>query len=103
MTSPSRGPAAARSALRDAAERRTAAIAALPSLHLMVWADKDGMNLKATVYVGSGVRGRRRTDIAFATWRPQEVTERSVVEWGERALAKWLAEHVETVSEGDRG
>lgn len=92
----------ARQALREARERRLDIIAALPSLHLLVWADIHGMNLKATLYIGRGVHGRKRTDIAFATWTPKEVTERAVVEWGQRALSKWLSENLPEATEDDR-
>lgn len=60
-------------------------------LHLRVWAMPDGMHVLSYIErMGDAGRLEHRT-IARAVWRPSGVTERDVVEWGQRALAAWLA------------
>ena len=84
--------AAARSARTGAPREPYKAWAWFPSLHLLVWADKDGMNLKATIHRPQKGGQSTHETIAKATWHPSEVTELSVVDWGQRALVAWLEE-----------
>ena len=67
-----------------------------PSLYMHVWCNFSGVNVVA--YVDHlNEKGRLlRTELAEATWRPPEVTERLIVEWGERALRAWLEGQAET-------
>jgi hypothetical protein len=61
-----------------------------PSLYLHIHATARGVRISASVS-SLDPRGRmRRTEIASGVWRPKQVTERLVVEWGERALRRWL-------------
>ena len=62
-----------------------------PQMSLRVWCDLEGVCLLAQVYQ-LDEKGRLRSEtIAQATWRPREVTEVAVVDWGQRALAAWLS------------
>ena len=62
-----------------------------PQLHMRIWALPDGMHLLAVVE-WMGEDGRLvHHQISRAVWRPAEVTERAVVDWGARALSAWLA------------
>jgi len=80
---------AAGAALEAYAERKRIQ-AQFPSLYLHCYATARGVRLHA--YVDSmDPKGKlHRLEIAKAEWRPSQVTERSVVEWGERALRRWL-------------
>jgi len=83
---------AARRALREARGRQAAAVGAVPGLHLLVWATKDGMRLSLVIYHSKPGARRSCTVLRDAVWRPKEVTERALVEWSVRALASWLEE-----------
>lgn len=87
----SEGPDAARSALRKAREEQGRRVAALPSLHLLVYANRDGMQVSLALHHAfSG--GRRTCEVLrTATFRPSEVTAEKMVDWGRRACADWLA------------
>lgn len=68
---------------------------AYPQLFMHIYAGLDGMRVSARVeYVGDDGRLVCH-QIAQATWRPKEVSERLVVEWGHRALAAWLTAQLE--------
>jgi hypothetical protein len=61
-----------------------------PALYLHVWCGFEAVNCNAHVD-WLDARGRLvQIQIARASWRPSEVNERLVVEWGRRALAAWL-------------
>jgi hypothetical protein len=61
-----------------------------PALNLQVHCTMRGVELNAKV-MHLDEKGRLRvTQIARAYWQPGEVSERLVVEWGERALRAWL-------------
>lgn len=77
-------------AYQEARAAERAAEQALPHLVLHVFAHMGGVHCRAYVDRFTARRGLVRTTIAEASWRPPEVTERLVVEWGERALAAWL-------------
>lgn len=62
-----------------------------PELWLRVWATPNGIRLMAILYLVGPRYGRRVETIADATWKPSQVTEVSVVDWGQRALSAWLA------------
>jgi hypothetical protein len=65
-----------------------------PQLHLRVWAQLDGMHVLAYVeYMGEDARLVVH-DVARAVWHPKEVTEELVVEWGQRALSRWLGDRL---------
>ncbi len=64
-----------------------------PQLTLRVWCEVDGVHLIA--YIEQGTRDGKllHEEIANATWKPSMPTERDVVDWGRRALTRWLADH----------
>ena len=89
---------AARRALREAREEQARAVAAVPSLHLLIWAAPQSMRLSLVVYHSRPGQRRSCTVLRSAEWRPKEVSEAAMVEWGRKALADWLekptSEHV---------
>ena len=87
----------ARSAAAEARKR----VAGIPSLHLMVWPTVDALRLSLVLYYTTLGQRRTCTVLRSAEWRPREVTQRLLVEWGQRALADWLANPTET-EVGDR-
>ena len=66
-----------------------------PALYLHVWANADGVHCDARVDSMTVGGKLRRVQIARATWRPSEVSERRIVDWGQRALSRWLADNPE--------
>jgi hypothetical protein len=61
-----------------------------PALYLHVWCNFEGVHTEAHVdHLDSSGR-LRRVEVARAVWKPPTVSERLVVEWGERALRAWL-------------
>lgn len=64
-----------------------------PQLTLRVWAECDGVHLMAYVQTQNAARKLVHEEIARACWQPAGVTERDVVDWGRRALQRWLVEH----------
>lgn len=90
--STSKGPDAARSALRKAREEQGHKLASLPSLHLLIYANRDGLQLSLALH-HAFVGGRRRCEVLrSATFRPVEVNPEKMVDWARRACADWLAE-----------
>lgn len=85
----------AREELQRAKERIKHGATGLPSLHLLIWPTAQSMRLSLVMYYS--VPGQRRACqvLRSADWRPAKVTQRKLVEWGQRALADWLAEHAE--------
>ena len=66
-----------------------------PELHMRISATPVGMRLVVSLYK-PGTRFQRRVEvISEAVWTPRTVSERDVIDWGRRALAKWLADHPE--------
>lgn len=66
-----------------------------PELHLRVFATPVGMKLVASLYWPETAPYNRRVEVLTeAIWQPREVTEELVVDWGQRALAKWLADRI---------
>lgn len=61
-----------------------------PALSLHVYANFHGVHCHAAITSMTPDGRLRRVVIAQASWRPPEVNERLVVEWGRRALAAWL-------------
>lgn len=62
-----------------------------PRLSMRIWAELDGVHLYAITELPADDRGiGTHHVIAQAVWQPAEVTERAVVDWGHRALRKWL-------------
>jgi hypothetical protein len=68
---------------------------AVPQLHLRVWATYNLITTLAYVeWMGDDGRLVHH-GVARATWEPPaRPTERQVVEWGYRALGKWLADEL---------
>lgn len=66
-----------------------------PSLTLHCYATPRGVALHACVDQWGSDGRLHRTEIAQAVWKPAKVTERLVVEWGERALRRWLETNLE--------
>jgi hypothetical protein len=64
-----------------------------------VVAEPQRVHLVAVIYLPGPRLGRDLLVIRDAVWQPSEVTQVSVVDWGRRALASWLAEQLES-SEG---
>lgn len=90
--SPSKGPDAARSALAKAREEQARRVASVPSIHLLVYANADGMNLSLALH-HQFTGGRRTCEVLrTATFRPAEITPEKMVDWARRACADWLAE-----------
>jgi len=75
---------------RDLSPEGKAFTATHPSLYLHVWCNFSGVNVVAYVDHLSAHGRLIRVEVAKATWRPPEVSESLVVEWGERALRAWL-------------
>ena len=92
---------AARSALRKSREEQARRIAGIPSLHLLIWAAPQSMRLSLALYHSAPGMRRTCTVLRSAEWTPRKVSERDLVEWGQRALADWLANPTEQhVTEG---
>lgn len=68
-----------------------------PQLRLRVWADLRGYHTLAYVERVDD-RGQLVTvDVARADWAPTPpISEAQVVEWGYRALGRWLGDQVTT-------
>lgn len=88
---PVSGPAAARRALNEAKARKTAEVASTPALHLLIWRTPSCLRLSLVIYHSRPGGRRSCTILRDAEWTPKEVTERKLVEWGQRAMADWLA------------
>lgn len=61
-----------------------------PRLMVYAVALADGMHVRAEVYRLRVPKGVDREVLFDHTWHPSEVTELAVVEWAQRALARWL-------------
>lgn len=70
-----------------------------PALTLRVWAVHNLIQTAAYVEWMGDDGKLVHHQIVSATWRPTEVTEALVVEWGHRALGKWLSEQMEGAGE----
>lgn len=92
MTTPS--PDAARSALREYWAHESKIECQYPELTMRVWATPKGMRLMAMVYLPGEKYSRPLIVLQDAVWQPSEVTEVAVVDWGRRALVKWLEEQL---------
>lgn len=81
---------------RDLSPEGKAFTATHPSLYMHVWCNFSGVNVVA--YVDHLNRNGRliRTEVGKVTWKPPEVSERLVVEWGQRCLTAWLEGQRET-------
>ncbi len=65
-----------------------------PDFRLRIWAERDGVHLKALVYL-PGERFQRRVEtLKQAVWQPEEVTVEKVLHWGRRALLACLEERI---------
>ena len=64
---------------------------AFPALTLRVYADELGMHVRADIVKEGHARRLERETIADVVFKPSQVTELSVVDWGQRCLADWLA------------
>jgi hypothetical protein len=62
-----------------------------PALYLHVWCNFSGVQVVAHVDHLDRSGRLQRIEIAKCGFRPPEVTEELVVEWGARALQAWLA------------
>lgn len=90
--SPSDGAAEARRALAKAREEQGRRLASVPSIHLLVYANRDGMNVSLALH-HQFTGGRRTCEVLrTATFRPSEITPEKMVDWARRACADWLAE-----------
>jgi hypothetical protein len=61
-----------------------------PSLMVYAHATADGMRVSAILYKPWQSRHGEFEVLFRHQWKPAEVTELSIVEWAERALARWL-------------
>ena len=66
-----------------------------PQLTLRVWCEVDGVHLMAYIEQTSRAGKLIHEEIASAVWQPSMPTERDVVDWGRRALTRWLVDHAE--------
>ena len=82
--------AAARRALYEAQKKAGDEHMGLPSLHLLIWPTRDAVRLSLVIYYSRP--GMRRTCkvLRSAEWNPKEVTERTLIDWGQRAMAAYL-------------
>ena len=92
------GVAEARSAMRALWSQQDEYNCRYPELQMRVWAAPEGMRVAAVLWLPGPKFGRRALTLSEATWTPSEVTERAVVDWGRRALAKWLEEQIEDLA-----
>lgn len=93
MTTPL--PDAARSAHHQRTEAEQRYACRYPELSLRVWATPEGMRVQALVYLPGERYQRVLVIVQDAVWQPSEVTEVSVVDWGRRALARWLEDQLQ--------
>ncbi len=70
-----------------------------PALYVHVYCNFSGVQVVAYVDHLDRQGRLKRTPIQNTSFRPPEVTERLVVEWGERALRSWLEAHVPEATE----
>lgn len=70
-----------------------------PALYLHIYCNFEGVQVNANVdYLDA--KGRlQRTVVAKTSFRPPEVSEALVVEWGMRCLRRWLEENLVTPPE----
>ena len=61
-----------------------------PALYLHVYCNFSGVVVTAHVDWLDNRGKLQRIEIANVTFRPHEVSERLVVEWGQRCLTSWL-------------
>lgn len=67
-----------------------------PELQLRVYAIQLGVKLEAVMWFPAEPNMDRTVrTVAEALWQPHEVTPEKLVEWGQRALARWLADNAE--------
>lgn len=66
-----------------------------PALSLKVFCQLSGVAVVAYVDWLDSKGKLCRTEIANTEFRPQKVTERLVVEWGERCLRAWLEDQLD--------
>ena len=92
-------PDAARSALRELWQEEDRIMCAYPELAVRIYAAADGMHIRAVVYLPGPKFSRKWIEVARAVWQPREVTEVSVVDWGRRALSKWLEDQLTAIEE----
>jgi hypothetical protein len=87
-------PDAARSALLQRIRDDEDISTMYPDFRLRIWAERDGVHLRAMVYM-PGERFQRRVEVLKqAVWQPDEVTVGKVLEWGRRALLACLEERI---------
>jgi len=86
--------AAPRSGRLSVAPTRDRTTSRYPELILRVWACNDGVHLKALLLTPKGGEHPQPQTLMEAVWQPSEVTEVSVVDWGYRALRKWLEDQM---------
>lgn len=79
-------------ARRQAHEAHLSKIARMPSLHLLVWPTPSCVRLSLVIYHSESGSRRSCTVLRTAEWRPAEVSERKLVEWGMKAMVSWLEE-----------
>lgn len=61
-----------------------------PALYMHIYCNFSGVQVVAHVDHLDPSGKLQRVEIANTSFRPPEVSERLVVEWGERALRAWL-------------
>lgn len=89
--------------LRELSEEGKAFTATHPSLYMHIYCNFSGVHAHA--YVDHlDAKGRlQRTEVARGTWKPARVTERLMVEWGQRALTRWLESHPDSPANAEPG
>lgn len=75
-------------------EARAHLLPRYPELTLHLFATRHGMRILAQLYHAGPLGLRYVETIADAVWQPSAVTEVRVVEWGERALRRWLEQRL---------
>lgn len=89
-----RAPAAGWAPPRDLSPEGKQFTATHPALHLYIYCNFSGVQVVAHVDHLDSKGKLQRVTIANTSFRPPEVTERLVVEWGQRCLSAWLAEQL---------
>lgn len=87
---PDRAPELSREGWDAYRDARSKLLPRYPELTLHLFATRHGMRILAQLYHAGPMGTRLVETIADAVWQPSAVTERKVVEWGERALRAWL-------------
>lgn len=103
MTSAKRRPNRLSAGPRSLSPEGKAFTATHPALMLHVWCNFEGVHVTAMVDWLDRHGKLQRIEVARASWKPPAVTEELVVEWGARALSRWLETRALAEAEAEAG